>query len=165
MSKGLKTLLGGIVITVIGGLIIWYLTNPGSVLNPSTKPSVEKTPIADVKIIDFNIYNTFVDHTAPAIFKVYNNSGKIVAEECEILWFSGTKVGKELHEIGGYGSEYSRSIRFSLKPKETRDIKMQSLVYTEAGRILSRVEVSVQIPGQQITTGRYLKDVIVRRNP
>lgn len=65
---------GGILTAIIIGVAVWWLTHPGSILNPENHIPV-------VEILDFSI-----DKDGKANFNVYN-SGSDVAKECKVLWW------------------------------------------------------------------------------
>src|SRR5262249_3929183 len=131
--------LAGVAAAVLGSVIIWWLTHPGGPLNPPPPPP--RKPDAVVKIIDFKISDAAVGQPATGTFTVYDES-EIAADECQIWWYSGTKVGKELAE-GKSGSESAVSERFGLRPKETRQITMRSLPYSEPGTFRSKLEIQL----------------------
>lgn len=159
MSKGLKSFLAGILITVIGGLIIWYLTLQGSILNPD-KSSPPKVPHATIKIKDINVSSPEVGYTAWSNFTVVNESGTI-GEKVEIKWYSGTEVGKQIRkDPTSTGSEYI-SKEFYLGPNESRPIRMQSLKYNEVGKFPSKILVEIEIPNSSILADEHMQQVVV----
>lgn len=123
MTKDAKHWLSGIAITVIGGLILWYLTKP------SDPPKPQPTQYARVKIVDCNVPFTAVGAKAVGNITVYNE-GNVLAEECEIWWESGNKDGISIV-----------SQKFNLVPGEKRVIKMFSVRYTKAGRYSTMLNV------------------------
>jgi hypothetical protein len=83
-----------------------------------------------VYITEFEIrdaYELEEDRMASAVFAVYNE-GDTVALECKVIWDVGP------------APDSAWSSRFSLRPKETRQVTMTKLVYA-SGDITSRAHV------------------------
>jgi len=157
-SSSLGKWLAGIAATIIGAVVIWWLTHPGGLLNPVT-PTPRPQP--SLKIIDFTVINAFVGERAQASLTVYNE-GDSTGEACAVWWYSGSAVGRQL-EQGLLPQEAAVSADFGLRPKETRQISLSSLVYTEPGTFRSYAQVSCR--GANITSQEFYKDVIVVPRP
>jgi hypothetical protein len=67
--RTMKKLLTGIVVTVIGAVIVFYVTRPGGVLNPRQKP------VADMYVADTKLVRAAVGQGVSMRFKAYNGGG------------------------------------------------------------------------------------------
>jgi len=119
--------LSGIAATVIGGLLLWWLTHEGGPLKPKAPPRPKESPAPTVRLLDADIDVPDVSKTygdrIKGTFVVYNE-GDATAERC-ILWL-----------LDG-GSE-----RFGLAPGERRKVvALSSSLFREHGtyRIVARI--------------------------
>ena len=120
---------GAITITVIGAIIVFYLTGPGGLLNP------ESPPVADLHIIDTELISAQVGQGAVMRFEVFND-GDAKAVRCAVYWTSGEEFSHRyetdtLEPNTSYA--FSLSERFALEPGETRFITSTSRVYEQPG--------------------------------
>jgi len=157
-SSSLGKWLAGIAATIIGAVVIWSLTHPGGLFNPVT-PTPQSKP--NLKVIDFKVTNAFVGERAQASLTVYNE-GDATGEACKVWWYSGSAVGMQLKQ-GLLPQQAAVSTEFGLRPKETQQISLSSLVYTELGTFRSYAQV--ECSGVNITSNEFYKDVIVVPRP
>ena len=129
--------LSGIAATILGGVILWWLTHQGGPLNPTPRPS---EPALNVKLTAFDPGSPFVGEGSTGHFTIYNE-GDITGQDCKVYWYSGTEVAEELAS-GKLPQKASVSDPFGLKPKESRELTMQSLVYTGPGQFETEADVS-----------------------
>ena len=144
--------LAGVAATVVGAVLISLLTRPGGLLNPA-KPA----PVAQaiLKIVDLQITDAHIGGSATADITVYNE-GESTGESCSVWWYSGSDVGKQLQQ-GLEASQSAVSEDFGIRPKESKQIHMSSLVYTEPGVFPSYVQASCA--GVNITSIEFHKNV------
>lgn len=146
--------IAGITATIIGAVVIWWLTHPSGPLNPV--PPTPR-PKAILKIIDFAVTDAYVGESATATLTIYNE-GETTGEGCSVWWYSGSEEGKRL-EQGLLAQKAAVSDEFGLRPEESKQISMRSLVYTEPGRFRSYIEVSCW--GYDVTSEEYYRYVNV----
>ena len=121
MSADYKKWISSLVVTVIGGLIIWYLTKPSE-----ENKSYPSGPTPDLRILAFDIPETPAGRGTAGNFTVYND-GDAIAEKCFINWW-----------IGG---TMTLSDTFYIKPKETKRVMVKSIVHEHPGKIRSTLYV------------------------
>ena len=136
MGKILKAA-GAILATVIGAVIVFYLTSPGGLLNPPKKP------VADLYIADTELLKAHVGHGAEMRFKVYNG-GDADALGCAVYWesseeFSQRYEASTLDPNTSY--RFTLSERFDLGAGETYLVTSTSLPYEQSGHKYSRAAV------------------------
>jgi len=107
-------------------LIIWWITVPGGPLVPAL-PQEKPVP----EILDFSATDISDGERSSGNFRVYND-GAVPAGHCTIWWYSGSEVGKQL-EKGLLPRQSAVSPGFGLTSKETREVTLMSLQYTEPG--------------------------------
>lgn len=148
----------GIAATVIGAVLIWWLTHAGGPLNPlKPTPSAAARP----RIIEFVVGPAVAGESARANFSIYNDSD-VAAEDCKVWWYSGGKVGRDL-ERGLRPGEAATSAVFGLRPKDTHQVEVRSLIYPEPGNFRSTAEVSCL--GVNVTSQQLERDVVVQPHP
>jgi len=128
---------GAIAISVIGAVIVFYLTGSGGLLNP--KP----TPVAALHIIDTELLEAHVGQGTVMRFKVYND-GDAKAVDCAVYWTSGEEFSHRyetdtLEPNTSYA--FSLSERFELEAGETRTVTSTSRVYEQPGHKYSEAFV------------------------
>ncbi len=129
--------LGGIAATVIAAVVIWWLTHPGGLLNP-TQPTPEPRP--ELKIIDVEVSGAYVGRTALATLTIYNE-GDTTGEECIVWWWSGSELPQDGSSPTSGDFYLPSSPTFAIRPNETREVSLSSAVYTSPGEFWSWVEV------------------------
>lgn len=111
-------LLTGIAAAVVGGLILWWLTHEGGLLNPRRTSPPPRQPAPSIKLLDTDIKTPDVSQRygerMEGTFVVYNE-GDATAEGC-VLWFLE----------GG-------SKKFGLAPGERRQVVARTRHFTEHG--------------------------------
>ncbi len=147
--------LGGIVAAVITAVLVWWLTEPGGLLNPE---DATPQPRPVLKIVDFQVGDAPVGGQARAEVTVFNE-GDSTGEFCTVWWYSGGEVGRQL-EQGLLPGQAATSEEFGLRPQESKQISVWSLPYGEPGRFRSLAEVSCS--GTNITSAQFVAYVEVK---
>jgi len=140
----MKKVIIGLIVGILGGLVVWWLTQPGGSLNPE-KP--EPGPI--IRILEFEVPPAPLGGVTNARFRVFNDSS-MPAENCRIHWWS-------------HGLPYAPSVspQFGLAPQETREFTIQSLRYTSPGNVTSMARVDCAGCGSEALK----KEVHIYQNP
>ena len=147
--------LAGLVAAVITAVLVWWLTAPGGLLNPE-EATPEPKPV--LKIVDFQVSDAPVGGQARAEVTVFNE-GDSTGEFCTVWWYSGSEVSRQL-EQGLLPGQAATSEEFGLRPQESKQISLWSLVYSEPGRFRSLAEVSCS--GTNITSAQFVAYVTVK---
>ncbi len=156
-KRGLSCLkwVGGIVAAVMTAVLVWWLTEPGGLLNPQ---DATQGPRPVLKIVNFQVSEAPVGGKARADITVFNE-GDSTGEFCTVWWYSGSEVGRRL-EQGLLPGQAAVSEEFGLRPQESRQVTMWSLVYSEPGRFRSMAEVSCS--GANVTSAQFVEYVTVK---
>ncbi len=146
-----KNWISGIAITVIGGLILWFLTQPG-ILIEKEKPLRPSPVNADIRILKIDIIPSSAGRKANGTFSVYND-GPVIAEKCVLTWRTPS----------GY---ITLSDTFTLKPKESLDIQMKSAKFLVPGKFecFFDVEFESSEPYQRTTSRQYRKTIKIAKS-
>jgi hypothetical protein len=108
----------GILATICGGVVLWWLTHEGGPLNPAKpQPSLRAPTPAHIVFTAFQADPARLNSNIIGRFTVYND-GETIAEGCNI--YHGRKTAEE----GGIGES-----SFALPPKQSTTIST-SLVWT-----------------------------------
>jgi len=107
---GSKTFVSSIAGSIAAGIIIWYLTQSGGILNPAPE-TFEPVPMPDVIITNHNSGWAIVDEWTTPTVSVYNQ-GNGAATNCRIYWWP---EGREVDKWE------SSTYQFGLTPKQGRD--------------------------------------------
>lgn len=143
---------GGIVGTIITGVVVWWLTHSGGPLNPIKPPVEPEEPKPRVVITEFHVDEPVIippDKTTKATITVYNENN-ITASQCKILWSSHGKNFSpiEMHDFG-------------LPPNKSKTLIINSGIYRETGLYKSFVYVKCK----NCTSDTVDKDISVIRAP
>ncbi len=111
-KRGLSCLkwVGGIVAAVMTAVLVWWLTEPGGLLNPQ---DATQGPRPVLKIVNFQVSEAPVGGKARADITVFNE-GDSTGEFCTVWWYSGSEVGRRL-EQGQLPGEAAVSEEFGLR--------------------------------------------------
>lgn len=147
--------LGGIVAAVITAVLVWWLTEPGGLLNPE---EATQAPRPVLKIVDFQVSDAPVGGRARADITVFNE-GDSTGEFCTVWWYSGGEVGRQL-EQGLSPAQAAISEEFGLRPQESKQLTLWSLVYDQPGQFRSMAQVSCS--GANISSAQFVAYVTVK---
>lgn len=119
----MKKWIAGIVAAIITGIVVSWLTQEGGPINPVEPTATLLPAVPHVLITEFEVGVVVLprDSVINATFAVYNE-GETTARECSLWWHS-------------HGANFAPSGTqlFSLTPKETKNLTVQSFIYKESG--------------------------------
>jgi hypothetical protein len=105
----------GVAAVVLGSLIVWALTRPGSIFNPSNKTSVS------ILSISISPSTLFSGQFATATLQLYND-GDLAGEQCRAIL-----------SVDGSTAEPGRTEMFGLPKGQTLEVKVQTAVPNDPG--------------------------------
>jgi len=98
---------------------------------------LQEKPVPE--ILDFSATDISAGERSSGTFRVFND-GAVTAQHRTIWWYSGSEVGKQL-EKGLLPGQSAVSPEFGLASKETRQVTLMSLQYSEPGTFRSRAQL------------------------